>query len=149
MQLNTLELNRLQPTPNSKKSKMRVGRGIGCGKGKTCGCGHKGQTARSGYSKKIGFEGGQMPLHRRIPKFGFISLAAKEQVEIKLSQLNKLAITNITLDELKKIKLVPCSVKRAKVILSGTIDKAINLSGILVTAGARKAILAVGGKIED
>lgn len=143
-----MHLNTLKPNVGSKQKRVRVGRGMGSGLGKTCGRGHKGAKARSGYSRKSGFEGGQLPLQRRLPKFGFNSLQANEVAEIQLRSLNKIKPTRIDLAELKKANLISSSIKRAKVILAGNIDKAITLVGIKVTAGARKAIEAVGGKIE-
>lgn len=143
-----MHLNTLKPNPKAKKVKMRVGRGIGCGKGKTCGRGHKGQTARSGYSRKNGFEGGQLPLQRRLPKFGFKSFTADNAAAVRLKDLCGISADQITIAELKKEKLISSKIKRVKIILAGTIDKAITLSGIAVTAGARKAIEAAGGRIE-
>jgi large subunit ribosomal protein L15 len=150
MATNSLKLNTLKPAANSKKTRVRVGRGIGSGKGKTCGRGHKGQTARSGYSQKIGFEGGQMPLHRRVPKFGFTSLTKAATAEIRLSELNKITAEGpVTLKVLRKHNIIGANIKAAKVILSGQINKAIELKGISVTSGAKDAILAKGGKIEE
>jgi len=143
-----MRLNTLKPAVGSKQEKVRVGRGIGCGKGKTCGKGHKGAKARSGYSCKSGFEGGQLPLQRRLPKFGFTSMHAKDNAEVQLRDLRKIALDRIDLDILKKSNLIGGNIKSAKVILAGEIDRAITLVGIKVTAGARKAIEAIGGKIE-
>lgn len=143
-----MHLNTLKPAVGSKQEKVRVGRGIGSGLGKTCGKGHKGAKARSGYSRKSGFEGGQLPLQRRLPKFGFTSLRANENAEIQLRDLSKVKTDRVDLAELKKINLIGNNIKRAKVILAGSIDKAITLVGINVTAGARKAIEEAGGKIE-
>ncbi|CAL7959403.1 50S ribosomal subunit protein L15 [Gammaproteobacteria bacterium] len=143
-----MRLNTLKPAVGSKQERVRVGRGMGSGLGKTCGRGHKGAKARSGYSCKSGFEGGQLPLQRRLPKFGFTSLQANENAEIQLRDLNKVKATRIDLAELEKTNLIGSNIKRAKVILAGNIDKAITLVGIKVTAGARKAIEAAGGKIE-
>ena len=143
-----MRLNTLKPAIGSRQEKVRVGRGMGSGLGKTCGKGHKGAKARSGYSRKSGFEGGQLPLQRRLPKFGFTSLHANKTAEIQLRDLNKLKVARIDLNELVKANLVGNSIKNAKVILAGNIDKAITLVGIKVTAGARKAIEAAGGKIE-
>lgn len=143
-----MHLNTLKPAVGSKQSKVRVGRGIGCGKGKTCGKGHKGAKARSGYSCKSGFEGGQLPLQRRLPKFGFTSMHAKDNAEVQLRDLRKIALDRIDLDALKKCNLVGSNIKSAKVILAGGIDRAVTLVGIKVTAGARTAIEAIGGKIE-
>jgi len=150
MMSNSMKLNTLKPAENSRPLKVRVGRGIGSGKGKTCGRGHKGQTARSGYSQKIGFEGGQMPLHRRVPKFGFITLTGSTGTEIRLSDLEKIATKEpITIDLLKKFNVIDRSIKTAKVILSGELKKAITLKGVRATSGARKIIESLGGKIED
>lgn len=143
-----MHLNTLKPAKGSKKIRMRVGRGIACGNGKTCGRGHKGQKARSGYSRKVGFEGGQLPLQRRVPKFGFRSMMANDKVEIRLNELNKISASVITFAELKKANLVKAGITSAKVILSGSISRPVTLSGISVTAGAKKAIEAAGGKIE-
>lgn len=143
-----MHLNTLKPAVGSKQERVRVGRGMGCGKGKTCGKGHKGAKARSGYSCKSGFEGGQLPLQRRLPKFGFNSMHAKDNAEVQLRDLRKIALDRIDLDILKKSNLVGSHIKSAKVILAGEIDRAVTLVGIKVTAGARKAIEAIGGKIE-
>jgi large subunit ribosomal protein L15 len=143
-----MRLNTLKPAVGSKQERVRVGRGMGSGLGKTCGRGHKGAKARSGYSCKSGFEGGQLPLQRRLPKFGFTSLQANKNAEIQLRDLNKVKATRIDLAELEKSNLVGSNIKRAKVILAGNIDRAITLIGIKVTAGSRKAIEAAGGKIE-
>lgn len=142
-----MHLNTLKPAPGAKQKRTRVGRGIGSGLGKTCGRGHKGQTARSGYSRKNGFEGGQLPIQRRLPKFGFTSQKSAESGEVLLSSLNKLDATEINLDILKNAKIVASTVKNAKVILSGEINKPVTLVGLRVTAGAKKAIESVGGKI--
>ncbi len=144
-----MQLNTLQPAPGSKKNAKRVGRGIGCGQGKTCGRGHKGQKSRSGGFSKVGFEGGQMPLQRRLPKVGFASRSVKLSAEVRLYELTKIDADVIDLDALIKADIVPAMTKKAKVIDSGEISKAVNLKGIKVTPGARKAIEAAGGKIED
>ncbi|MBU0744776.1 MAG: 50S ribosomal protein L15 [Gammaproteobacteria bacterium] len=143
-----MRLNTLKPAVGSKTKKTRIGRGMGSGLGKTCGYGHKGQKARSGYSRKTGFEGGQMPLQRRTPKFGFTSLDTNSTAEIYLHDLNKIKAAKIDFAELKKNNLVKSCNKFAKVILSGNIDRAITLVGIKVTAGAKQAIEKAGGKIE-
>jgi len=143
-----MRLNTLKPALGAKKSKQRIGRGIGSGSGKTSKRGHKGQTARSGYSQKIGFEGGQMPIQRRLPKFGFTSLSKSETAEVRLGDLNKLGVESIDLNALKKANMVSGCVKRVKIILAGTCDKALNISGLAVTKGARKAILDAHGKVE-
>ncbi|MCW8852948.1 MAG: 50S ribosomal protein L15 [Gammaproteobacteria bacterium] len=144
-----MHLNTLQPAPGSKKNSKRVGRGIGSGTGKTCGRGHKGQKSRSGGFSKVGFEGGQMPLQRRLPKVGFASRSAKLSAEVRLSELTKVDADVIDLAALIKADVVPARTLKAKVIASGEISKAVNLKGIKVTPGARTAIEAAGGKIED
>ena len=143
-----MHLNTLNPAPGSKVEAKRLGRGIGSGKGKTCGRGHKGQRARAGGFHRIGFEGGQTALQRRLPKFGFHSHSAAGNAEIRLSQLNKLDADVITLDVLRAVGLINSKIKRAKIILSGQITKAVVISGLAVTTGARAAIEAAGGKIE-
>lgn len=145
----SMQLNTLQPAAGSKKNAKRVGRGIGCGSGKTCGRGHKGQKSRSGGFSKVGFEGGQMPLQRRLPKVGFASRSAKLSAEVRLNELTNIDADVIDLDVLIKTNIVPANTQKAKVIASGEISKAVNLKGIKVTPGARKAIEAAGGKIED
>ena len=142
-------LNTLKPAPGSRKSRKRVGRGIGSGLGKTCGRGHKGQKSRSGGFHKIGFEGGQMPLQRRVPKVGFRSRVGMVTDEIRLHELNKLDADVIDLDVLKKANLVNKNIQHVKVMLSGKLDKAVTLKGIRVTKGAREAIEAAGGKVEE
>jgi large subunit ribosomal protein L15 len=144
-----MHLNTLQPAPGSKKNGKRIGRGIGSGTGKTCGRGHKGQKSRSGGFSKVGFEGGQMPLQRRLPKVGFASRSAKLSAEVRLSELTKVDADVIDLAALIKADVVPARTLKAKVIASGEISKAVNLKGIKVTPGARTAIEAAGGKIED
>ncbi len=141
-------LNQLKPALGSKKEKVRVGRGMGSGFGKTCGRGHKGQKSRSGYNKKIGFEGGQLPLYRRLPKFGFTSKRISTE-EVALQKLNRFVDETITLELLKQHHLVSSSAKKVKVILSGTLENKIVLSGIKVTAGAKQAIEALGGQITE
>jgi large subunit ribosomal protein L15 len=141
-------LNTIKPATGAKQSKKRVGRGIGCGNGKTCGRGHKGQTARSGYSKKIGFEGGQLPLQRRVPKFGFTSPNLGTVAEVRLSDLEKIAKDVIDLKVLKECKVVKKPIRTVKIILSGALSKAVTIRGIKVTSGARKVIESCGGKVE-
>ena len=141
-------LNTIQPSLGSRKKSKRVGRGIGCTLGKTCGRGHKGQKSRSGGFHKVGFEGGQMPLQRRLPKVGFKSQISKYSAEVRLSELNALAADVIDLKELIAANNVPIFTKKAKVIQSGLVVKAVNLKGIKVTVGARKSIEAAGGKVE-
>lgn len=144
-----MRLNSLSPAAGSKAASKRVGRGIGSGLGKTCGRGHKGQKSRSGGGVKPGFEGGQMPLQRRLPKFGFTSRTARFNAEIRLNELAKVEADVIDLASLKAADLVTDNIKTAKVVLSGEIDKAVTLRGLKVTKGARAAIEAAGGKIED
>lgn len=141
-------LNDLRPAEGSKKNAKRVGRGIGCGNGKTCGRGHKGQKSRSGGFTKVGFEGGQMPLQRRLPKVGFASRSAKLSAEVRLHELAGIEADVIDLQALIAANIVPAITKKAKVIASGELTKAVQLKGIAVTPGARKVIEAAGGKIE-
>jgi len=141
-------LNTIQPSEGSRKKSKRVGRGIGCTLGKTCGRGHKGQKSRSGGFHKVGFEGGQMPLQRRLPKVGFKSLKSKYSAEVRLNELNALNVDIIDLKVLIASNIVPEFTKTAKVIKSGDLIKAINLKGIKVTVGARISIEALGGKVE-
>lgn len=144
-----MRLNQLKPSVGAKQARKRVGRGIGSGLGKTCGLGHKGQHARAGGYHKVGFEGGQMPLQRRLPKFGFISLKALNSAEVRLNELMKADISApVDLAALKAANVVSKNIERVKVINSGVIQKAITLKGIAVTRGARAAIEAAGGKIE-
>ena len=144
-----MQLNNLKPAAGSRKSGKRVGRGIGSGLGKTAGRGHKGQKSRSGGFHKVGFEGGQMPLQRRLPKVGFNSRGARYSAEVRLNELGKLDAEVIDLQQLIAANIVPAVTKKAKVIASGEISKAVTLKGIGVTKGARAAIEAAGGKIED
>lgn len=144
-----MELNTLSPAPGSHKAKKRVGRGIGSGSGKTSGSGHKGQKSRTGGTVRPGFEGGQMPLQMRLPKYGFSSRIGRVTAEIRTSELNKLDADVITLEVLKKANLVTAGIKRAKVMLSGDVKKAVTLEGIGATKGARAAIEAAGGKVID
>jgi len=144
-----MRLNTIKPADGSKKNAKRAGRGIGSGLGKTCGRGHKGQKSRSGGFSKVGFEGGQMPLQRRLPKVGFASRKASTMDELRLHELEKVEGEVIDIPALKAANLIGQNVTRAKVIASGEITKAVTLRGIGVTAGARKAIEAAGGKIED
>lgn len=142
-----MELNNLKPAEGSKKSARRVGRGIGSGLGKTAGRGHKGQKSRAGGFHKVGFEGGQMPLQRRLPKRGFKSLAAQTRAEVRLSDLDRLGVDVIDILVLKQAGLVPGLVKTVKVILSGEINRSITLNGLVVTKGAKAAIEEKGGKV--
>ncbi|MGE4569709.1 MAG: 50S ribosomal protein L15 [Gammaproteobacteria bacterium] len=144
-----MNLNTLKPAEGEKTSRKRVGRGIGSGMGKTCGRGHKGQKSRSGGSTKIGFEGGQMPLQRRLPKVGFTSRVSRITSQVTLSQLDKLSETDINIDVLKLHNLVTKNILRVKVMLSGEINRAINISGIRATKGAKAAIEAAKGTISE
>jgi large subunit ribosomal protein L15 len=143
-----MRLNTLKPGAGSKRPRLRVGRGASAGQGKTCGRGVKGQRARKGGYHKIGFEGGQTPLDRRLPKFGFRSKIKPTRAEVRLNELEKVGAAIIDLDALKAAEIVPMFTERAKVILSGEIKKAVTLKGIAATKGARAAIEAAGGKFE-
>jgi len=143
-----MRLNTLKPAEGSKTDAKRVGRGIGSGLGKTCGRGHKGQKSRAGGFHKVGFEGGQMPLQRRLPKVGFNSAKSRVTAEITLNELAK-AGDNVDMEALYKADILPRTKTRAKVILSGSIDKAVTVKGLRVTKGAKAAIEAAGGKVED
>ena len=143
-----MRLNTLQPAPGSKSDRKRVGRGIGSGLGKTCGRGHKGQKSRSGGFHKVGFEGGQMPLQRRLPKIGFVSRVSLTTAEIRLSELAKVKGDVIDLDSLKSSGLIAKSMKRAKIFSSGKVDRAFTVKGVGVTKGAKAAIEAAGGSVE-
>jgi len=144
-----MKLNTISPAEGSKKNRKRVGRGIGSTDGKTAGRGHKGQKSRSGGSVKPGFEGGQMPLQKRLPKYGFTSRVARTSAQIRTSELNLLTDEVIDLDALKRADLIGTNITRAKVFLSGDVTKAVNLKGLAVTKGAQAAIEAAGGKVED
>ena len=144
-----MRLNTLQPADGSKKDRKRVGRGIGSGLGKTGGRGHKGQKSRSGGYHKVGFEGGQMPLQRRLPKMGFLSRKSRFIDELRLNELALVSADVIDLDALKAANLISREVRSVKVFASGSIDKPVTLKGIRVTRGARAAIEAAGGKIEE
>ncbi|BBB27765.1 50S ribosomal protein L15 [Amphritea japonica] len=144
-----MRLNTLSPAEGSKHAPKRVGRGIGSGLGKTGGRGHKGQKSRSGGSVRPGFEGGQMPLQRRLPKFGFTSRQAAFVAEIRLNELAKVDGDVVDLEALKKADIIKDSIKRARVILSGEINKAVTVKGLKVTKGALAAIEAAGGKVEE
>lgn len=144
-----MRLNTIKPAAGSKQSAKRRGRGIGCGLGKTGGRGHKGQHSRSGGFHKVGFEGGQMPIQRRLPKRGFTSQMALSTAEVRLHELAACADGNVDLMSLKAAGILSNNVKRAKIIASGEIAKAVTVRGIRVTKGARAAIEAAGGKIED
>ncbi len=142
-----MQLNTIKPAEGSRKPRRRVGRGIGSGLGKTAGRGHKGQKSRSGGFHKVGFEGGQMPLQRRLPKRGFVSTTRNDTAEVRLSDLAKLPVTDIDLLTLKSAGIVPALAKSAKVIMSGELGKAVKLTGLAATKGARAAIEAAGGSI--
>jgi large subunit ribosomal protein L15 len=144
-----MRLNTLSPGQGAKKAAKRVGRGIGSGNGKTAGRGHKGQKSRTGGSVRPGFEGGQMPLQKRLPKYGFTSRISRTTAQIRLGELNALEAETLDLDALKQADLVKQNVTRARVFLSGEITKAVNLKGLAVTKGAREAIEKAGGKIEE
>ena len=144
-----MKLNSLSPAPGSKHAPKRVGRGIGSGLGKTGGRGHKGLKSRSGGSVKPGFEGGQMPLQRRLPKFGFTSAKSLASEEVRLAELGKVTGDEVTLEALKQANVIKDATRFAKVILSGELNKALTVRGLKVTKGARAAIEAAGGKVED
>jgi large subunit ribosomal protein L15 len=144
-----MRLNTIKPAEGSKQSPKRVGRGTGSGLGKTSARGHKGQKARAGGFHKVGFEGGQMPLQRRLPKMGFRSTTARYVAEVRLSELAAVAGDVVDLLSLKAAKVVPQESLRAKIVKSGEVGKAFTVKGVGVTKGAREAILAAGGKIEE
>lgn len=144
-----MRLNSLKPADGSKPARKRVGRGIGSGLGKTAGRGHKGQRSRTGGYHKVGFEGGQMPLQRRLPKVGFRSRMARVTAQIRLNEIAKVEGDVVDMDALYRADIIPMSMTRAKIILSGSIDRAVTVRGIGATKGARAAIEAVGGKVED
>lgn len=141
-------LNTIQASEGSRKKSKRVGRGIGCTLGKTCGRGHKGQKARSGGFHKVGFEGGQMPLQRRLPKIGFTSRIKMYSAEVRLSELNSMTVDVIDLSALIEANVVPAFTKTAKVIKSGELSKAVTVKGLKVTGGAKESIEVAGGKVE-
>jgi large subunit ribosomal protein L15 len=144
-----MRLNDLKPDEGSRTARKRVGRGIGSGLGKTCGRGHKGQTSRAGGFHKVGFEGGQMPLQRRLPKVGFRSRKAQEKAEVRLNELNLVEGDTVDLAALKAAGVINGAIKVAKVIASGQVTRALTVRGLGVTKGARAAIEAAGGKVED
>jgi large subunit ribosomal protein L15 len=144
-----MQLNQIKPAAGSKHAKRRVGRGIGSGLGKTAGRGHKGQKSRSGGFHKVGFEGGQMPLQRRLPKRGFVSLTRNDTAQVRLSDLQKLPVDTIDLLALKQAGVVSANALTAKVVLSGEIKRAVKLQGLLLTKGARAAVEAAGGSIAE
>jgi large subunit ribosomal protein L15 len=144
----SMELNDIKPSPGSKKNRRRVGRGIGSGLGKTAGRGHKGQKARAGGFHKVGFEGGQMPLQRRLPKRGFLATTITKAAEVRMSDLKRVE-GDVNLEGLKKAGLIPTEAKRAKIILSGSLDKAVKVTGIGASKGAKAAIEQAGGSVAD
>ncbi len=144
-----MKLNTIKPALGEKSSRKRIGRGMGSGLGKTCGRGHKGQQSRSGGFTKIGFEGGQMPLQRRLPKVGFTSRISRTTSQVTLSELDRLTETDINIDVLKQNNLVTKNILRVKVMLSGEIKRAVNLTGIKATKGAKAAIEAAKGTIKE
>ena len=144
-----MQLNNIQPAQGAKHAKRRVGRGIGSGLGKTAGRGHKGQKSRAGGFHKVGFEGGQMPLQRRLPKRGFVSLTRNDTAQVRLSDLQKLPVDSIDLLALKQAGVIHANALSAKVILCGEISRAVKLQGLLVTKGARSAIEAAGGSVAE
>ena len=144
-----MRLNNISPAPGSKKTRLRVGRGASAGQGKTCGRGVKGQRARKGGYHKVGFEGGQMPLQRRLPKFGFRSKIAPTVAEVRLSELAKVKADVIDLEALKAANVVPAFAERARIVSSGGISRAVTIKGVHLTKGAKAAVEAAGGKIEE
>lgn len=142
-----MRLNTLKSAPGARQARRRVGRGIGSGLGKTCGRGHKGQTSRSGGTVRPGFEGGQMPLQKRLPKFGFLSRVGMSTAEVRTSELNKVDAEVINLEALEKANIIDRNVKRVKVMLSGEVTRAVTVQGLRLTKGAREAIEKAGGKI--
>jgi len=144
-----MRLNTLKPAPGARRARLRVGRGASAGQGKTCGRGTKGQRARKGGYHKVGFEGGQMPLQRRMPKVGFRSDIKRTRAEVRLHELAKVEGAVVDLEALKKAGVISPEAERAKVVLSGEIKKAVTLKGVAATKGARAAIEAAGGKVEE
>jgi large subunit ribosomal protein L15 len=144
-----MRLNTIKPGTGSRRARLRVGRGASAGQGKTSGRGVKGQRARKGGYHKVGFEGGQMPLQRRLPKVGFRSHIKRLRAEVRLHELALVKAPVVDLAALKLANLVPADVERVKVVLSGELKKAVTLKGVLATKGARAAIEAAGGKVED
>lgn len=144
-----MRLNSIKPGEGAKSERRRVGRGIGSGFGKTAGRGHKGQKSRTGGFHKVGFEGGQMPLQRRLPKRGFISPTRGDTAEVRLSALNKLPVDTIDILVLKQAGIIPPGALTAKVMLAGKIERAVRLQGVLVTKGAKAAIEAAGGSVDS
>jgi len=143
-----MRLNSISPAPGSRQERRRVGRGVGSGLGKTCGRGHKGQKARAGGYHKVGFEGGQMPLQRRLPKRGFRSRTRAGVAEVRLDTLNRVDSDVIDIETLKEARIVRPAATRVKVIASGKLERAVTLRGLALTAGAAAAVAAAGGKVE-
>lgn len=144
----TMRLNTLKPAPGAKREGVRLGRGIGSGKGKTGGRGHKGQTSRTGSSIPVGFEGGQMPIARRMPKFGFSSKIGRATAEVRLNELNKIEGDTVNLETLLAADVIKAGITRVKIFLSGELKKAVTVKGVGVTKGAKAAIEKAGGKVE-
>ncbi len=144
-----MQLNTLKPAKGSNKAAKRVGRGIGSGSGKTCGRGHKGQKSRSGGGVRVGFEGGQMPLQMRLPKFGFTSRVGRYSAQVRLHEIEKSGLDTISLAALKEARLVPMQTRKAKIILSGELKRAVTVTDVAVTRGAKAAIETAGGKVES
>ncbi|MCB1676084.1 MAG: 50S ribosomal protein L15 [Halioglobus sp.] len=144
-----MRLNSLSPAPGARKNARRVGRGIGSGLGKTAGRGHKGQKSRTGGTVRPGFEGGQMPLQKRLPKYGFTSRVSRTTAQVRLAELNAVTADVVDLAALKAADLVKDNIVRARVFLSGKLDRAVTIRGLAVTRGAREAIEKAGGKVED
>jgi large subunit ribosomal protein L15 len=144
-----MQLNQIKPAAGAKHSKRRVGRGIGSGLGKTAGRGHKGQKSRSGGFHKVGFEGGQMPLQRRLPKRGFVSLTRDDTAQVLLSDLQKMPVDTVDLLALKQAGVIPAAAISAKVVKSGELKRAVKLQGLLLTKGARAAVEAAGGSVAE
>lgn len=144
-----MRLNVLRPSKGARRNKMRVGRGIGSGKGKTCGRGHKGQHSRSGGYHKMGFEGGQMPIQRRVPKFGFTSQKKLISAEVRLHELNTIPGSVVDINALKAANIIRRHVKCVKIFVSGKLEKPLVIRGLRVTEGAKVAIAAAGGKLDD
>lgn len=144
-----MRLNEISPAPGARKSRIRAGRGISAGRGKTCGRGHKGQNSRSGGGVRAGFEGGQLPLQKRVPTFGFRSRKSRITAEVRLSELNRVEGDRIDLQTLKQAGVVSRNMKRARIIDSGQVERAFEVSGIHVTKNARLAIEAAGGSLQE
>ena len=144
-----MQLNQIKPAAGAKHAKRRVGRGIGSGLGKTAGRGHKGQKSRSGGFHKVGFEGGQMPLQRRLPKRGFVSLTRDDTAQVRLSDLEKMPVDTVDLLALKQAGVVPANARSAKVVKAGELRRAVKLQGLLLTKGARAAVEAAGGSVAE